>query len=152
MQKPNTCNISGGDTVTVSGFGFANIERGDIQIGPAKADKGTSRSACTLQLINPPTNSNPTGFLRMPPVQIPLCCQAPTINLFSLTTGTPATTPAHPGTEIFVLGCGFTGVIAMLSSSSSGTPQFPLSSTIGLTRGTANVPNSTRCANGQLLD
>jgi Thrombospondin type 3 repeat/IPT/TIG domain len=128
---PNTCNISGGDTVTVTGFGFANIQPGDIEIGQVKADRITNQSACTVQFTNPPTNSNPTGLLRirtMPPVQIPLCCQAPTINLFSPTTGAPGATLGQPGTEIFVLGCGFTGVTAMLSKYPGGIPQYSLPS------------------------
>jgi hypothetical protein len=144
VSPADTCHISGGDTVTVIGHGFANIQAKDIHIGPANASSANA-SACTLQFTNPATNPNPTGFLRidtMPPVQIPLCCTAPMINQFSPTTGAPATA-AHPGTEIFVLGCGFTSVTAMLSKSPGGTPQIPLAPIIGPTGEllTFNIPS-----------
>ncbi len=130
---PN-CGLSGGDTVTVLGSGFANIQASDITIGSVNASAVTNRSACTLEFTNPQGNQNPSGFLSIatvPAVKIPLCCQIPTINAFGPTTGHP-TSPGAPGTKIEVLGCGFTGVTAVILTKSVGvTSQFPVPFTVG---------------------
>jgi hypothetical protein len=117
---PN-CNIAGGASVTVIGFGFANIQASDITIGNVQAAAVISKSACQLEFTNPQNNPNPSGMLRIntnPAVQLPLCCAMPTITTF-----TPAQGPA--GTAVTLLGCGLAGVNVFLVKQSS-TVQLPV--------------------------
>jgi hypothetical protein len=116
-----SCNIAGGETVTVIGFGFANIQPGDIRIGNATVAVVTNSSACKLEFTNPQNNANPAGDLRIattPPVQMPLCCATPTITTF-----TPA--QGKPGTAVTVLGCGFSNVNVFLVHA-TGAPRIPM--------------------------
>jgi hypothetical protein len=117
-----SCNIAGGATVTVIGFGFANTQPTDIMIGPAHAANVTSSSACKLEFTNPQSNANPAGVLRIattPAVQMPLCCATPTISAF-----TPA--QGKPKTPVTVLGCGFTGVAVSIVNVINGSLPIPI--------------------------
>jgi len=127
---PDLCMSRAGDTITVKGFGFANIQANSIHVGPVTASGivGTT-TACKLQFTNPTTN--PTGVLTidtMPQLQTPLCCTTPMISSFLPTIGTAATSAGAAGTKIWVLGCGLTGVTALLTAYPGGTPQIQLAS------------------------
>jgi len=110
------CGIAKGATVTVIGFGFANIKPGDITIGGQKVSNVTMSAACSLDFVNP--IDNPVGVLSIatsPPVEAELCCATPHISAFNPVKG-------HPGDLVTLLGCGFTGVHVVLKPVLSGAP------------------------------
>jgi hypothetical protein len=119
------CGISAGDTVTVIGFGFANIQPGQITIGNSTVQNVVSQSACRIAFTNP--IANPTGVLRIatnPPLEASLCCPTPRIGAIDPVSGTP-------GTVVTVLGCGFVDAEAYLEPRGAGPPSAALPAEAG---------------------
>lgn len=125
VVTPN-CQIGPGELVSVTGFGFANVQLGDITIGNETADTVETRNACLLEFRNKTTNPNPSGSIRIripngPTLEKPLCCPTARIDDFD-------PIQAAPGATVTVLGCGLSGVLVRLEPVPGGAvtpPDFP---------------------------